>query len=151
MSAPHPLRGGPASDRRSAPVDASRTPACETRDRGVVSAELVVGFALFMIFVIVAINLAVLQYARGSVRAAVEEAARAGALSGQGVAECQAIAVETFRSLLGGPYGENIGFECTDAGDRITARGYGGFEPWIAVMPTVNIDVQVVATKELES
>lgn len=44
--------------------------------RGFVSLELVVGFTLFLGVVLLAINLAVLHYAQGAVRAAAEEGDR---------------------------------------------------------------------------
>ena len=79
-----------------------------------------------------------------------EEGARAGATSGDSVEQCQAIAIDTFETLLGGPYGDGIGFECFDDGESMTARGYGGIEPWIGVVPAVNVDVRIVMVKELE-
>ncbi|MEL6891397.1 MAG: hypothetical protein AAFP84_07365 [Actinomycetota bacterium] len=109
-----------------------------------------VGFTLFLGVVLLAINLAVLHYAQGAVRAAAEEGARAGAAAGEGVDGCRATAIATFDDVLGGSYGSDIGFDCVERNGAMVARATGGFTPWIALMPGVNVDLEVVVAKEPE-
>lgn len=124
--------------------------ASDESDRGMVSMELVIGFTIFLAVMLTALNLAVMQYARGAARAAAEEGARAGAVNGQGVEECQAIALSTLDGLLGGSYGGDLVVQCIDLDDSMVAIVAGPLEPWVAPMPDVTVDVRIAVAKEPE-
>jgi len=111
--------------------------------------ELVIGFTIFLAVLLTVINLAVMQYARGAARAAAEEGARAGAVSGQGVEECQAVALSTLGELLGGSYGSGLAVRCIELEDSIVAIVSGPLEPWVAPMPDIDVDVRIAVSKEL--
>ena len=65
------------------------------------------------------LNVVVFTYGKGTVRTALDEAARAGARDG--LAACEATADQVLGDLLGGALGADVQITCTDAGRRIVA------------------------------
>lgn len=92
-----------------------------------------VGFSL-LLFVLVA-NLVVVQYARGVVRSAAEEGARAGSDVSAVESDCEARASEVLAALLGGPMGDDITVTCQVGPDGVTARVRYAFSPWLPLVP----------------
>ena len=68
------------------------------------------GFSL-IVFVMLT-NFIVFLYARGVVRASVDEGARAGSRSDAGTAECEARARDVLGDLLGGTLGRDVDVRC---------------------------------------
>ena len=60
------------------------------------------------------LNVVVFSYGKGTVRTALDEAARAGAR--QGLAACEATADQVMGDLLGGALGGDVDITCADAG-----------------------------------
>lgn len=77
-------------------------------------------FSLFA-FVMMA-NLVVFLYARGVVRAAVDEGARAGGRFGASQAECEARAHDVVGDLLGGRLGDGVRISCEGGPGAATMR-----------------------------
>jgi hypothetical protein len=91
------------------------------------------------------------QYARGVVRGAIDEGARAGAPEFAGAADCAIAANAALSQLLGGTLGSDIRIECSSDGERSIARAVGTI-PSIApgLIPATEIDVTALIVKEPE-
>jgi hypothetical protein len=79
-------------------------------------------------------NLVVDLYARGVVRAAVDEGARAGAVVDAGPGECEQRAHDVVHTLLGGPMGRAVRVECREDGSRMTAVADVELPSWLPVL-----------------
>jgi hypothetical protein len=75
---------------------------------------------LFIVFVSL-VNVLLFLYARGVIRAAVDEGARAGSFADASVAECRARADDALADLLGGDLGSGVVVNCSVAGDEMVA------------------------------
>lgn len=109
---------------------------------------MVLTLAVFM----AAINLIVDQYAKGVMRTAVDEAARAGSLQGAPggpLAACNGKASEVMASLLNGPFGRGIRIQCGLQGGQVVAVASGSLPGWLRVVPADA--VRVVGTAPLEA
>lgn len=92
----------------------------------------VVAFSLLLLVLVA--NLTVNQYARGVIRDALSEGARAGAAAGAGPAECAARANDVMDGLLRGPVGDGVGVSCRREGDLIVARAEGRLPSWLPML-----------------
>lgn len=75
---------------------------------------------LFVVFVTM-VNLLLFLYARGVIRAAVDEGARAGSFANASTSACEARAASALDDLLGGPLGDGVSVACSVAGDAMVA------------------------------
>jgi hypothetical protein len=91
--------------------------------------------ALVLVFFVNLAQLVVWQYGRGSVRAAVDEAARAGAGTAGGLDACEARASDVLGDLLGGSMGDEVRVACSDDGDGIVAEAKVVFRSWMPPVP----------------
>lgn len=118
-----------AAGRRSGPAGA---PGAEA---GLATVQYVVASALSLVFLVLVANLVVVAYARGAVRAALDEAARAGAPAGLTDAEaegaCRREAAEVLDGLLGGPMGEGVEVRCRVSEGVVRAETSVTFRPWL--------------------
>ena len=97
------------------------------RDSGATFITLVVATAVVLVLLTGIIQVITFQYGKGTVRAALDEAARSGARAPSSIAICQERASNVLSDLLGGSMGDGVRVACTDAGDRIliaTSAGY---------------------------
>lgn len=90
---------------------------------------------LVLVFFVNLAQLVVWQYGRGSVRAALDEAARAGAGTAGGIDACEERAGAVLRDLLGGSMGDEIRVSCRDDGSRIVAEASVVFRSWMPPLP----------------
>jgi hypothetical protein len=106
------------------------------------------GFSL-VAFVMMA-NFIVFLYARGVVRAAVDEGARAGGRVGAGTAECEARAGDVLGDLLGGPLGAGVNVACSERGDDVMrARADVVLSGWLpGVIPDWSFTIEAQSVKE---
>lgn len=95
----------------------------------------VLAMALVLVFFVNLAQLVVWQYGRGSVRAAVDEAARAGAGTAGGLGACEARAAAVLGDLLGGSMGDEVRVACRDAGAEIVAEASVVFRSWMPPTP----------------
>jgi hypothetical protein len=107
------------------------------------------GFSLFA-FVMMA-NFVVFLYARGVVRAAVDEGARAGGRYGAGASECEVRAADVLGDLLGGGLGAGVRIGCREDGasDVMRARADVVLRGWLpGVMPDWSFTIEAQSVKE---
>src|SRR2546422_9212665 len=83
--------------------------------------QYVLATALSLLVFVALANLVVDLYARGVVRAAVDEGARAGAPIDAGAGDCEQRARDVVHSLLGGKLGSDVRVECHGEQSRMTA------------------------------
>ena len=102
-----------------------------------------------MVFVSM-VNVLLFVYARGVVRAAVDEGARAGSFSDAGAAECEARAGDALADLLGGSLGNGVAVTCLDTGAEIVATGDAILESPMPGFGAWSFQLQARAVKEPE-
>lgn len=100
---------------------------------------LAIGISL-MVFVSM-VNLLLFVYARGVIRAAVDEGVRAGSFADAGVNQCEARAGDALSDLLGGSLGDGVSVSCADSGVEMVATAdvtldspIPGFASWSFVL-----------------
>jgi hypothetical protein len=107
------------------------------------------GFSLIA-FVMMA-NFVVFLYARGVVRAAVDEGARTGGRFGSSAGECEARAADVVDDLLGGSLGTGVEVGCREdgRGDVMRARAYVVLRGWLpGVTPDWSFTLEAQSVKE---
>lgn len=102
---------------------------------GASSVATILVMTLVLVFFVNLAQVVVWQYGRGSVRAALDEAARAGAGTAGGLAACEERAGAVLRDLLGGSMGDEIQVSCRDEGSGIVAEASVMFRSWMPPMP----------------
>jgi hypothetical protein len=118
-------------------------------DRGAATAAVVLGVGLLMVAFVTLANLVVYQYGEGAVRAAAEQAARAGSRASASEAVCELRARETLDAVLGGSLGDATTVDCTEDSDGVVhATVTGTFEGWLETVPDWTVEVSATATKE---
>jgi hypothetical protein len=101
----------------------------------------------FLVFVAMA-NFVVDLYARGAVRAAVDEAARAGATVDSSVADCQQRARDVLASLFGGRGARSVRIECRERNGAMEARARVTLAGWIPGVPAWSFTIVGSVAKE---
>ena len=92
------------------------------------------------------LNVVVFTYGKGTVRTALDEAARAGARDG--LAACEATADQVIGELLGGALGADVQISCSDAGRRIVATADVHFDGWLTSLADYDGTFSASAAKE---
>lgn len=100
-----------------------------TADRGLSSIQFILASALALLLFLALANLVVVQYGRGAVRSALEQGARAGAVTGS-VLDCEVTAAEVTRQLLGGRMSDGLVVACQASDGMMVATGTAIFESW---------------------
>jgi hypothetical protein len=96
-------------------------------------------------------NLVVDLYARGAVRAAVDEAARAAAPVDVSLDACERRARDVLDGLLGAQMRSGVQVECSDAPGSVRARAEVVLPSWLpAVVPDWSFSITGTAVKERE-
>ncbi len=117
-------------------------------DGGFLTVQFVVAVGLSLLLLSDLANLVVFQYARGVVRAALDEGVRAGSRATAAAAECQARAQAVLDDLLSGPLGDAVVIGCTDTGDRMLARADVTLHAWAPMVPDWSFLTEATAVKE---
>lgn len=128
----HPAAPGPKQDQ----------------DRGAALISLIVATGVVLILVTGIIQVITFQYGKGTVRAALDEGARAGSRAADAVATCQARAADVLGDLLGGPMGDGVVVSCMDAGDRVVATAVVHFDGWFGSLSGYDATLTATAAKE---
>lgn len=115
-------------------------------DRGVSSAQFVLASALSLVLFLMLANLVVVQYGRGAIRSALEQAARSGSVSG--VDACRETAGLVVRDLLGGRMSDDVVITCEVVGTTIEAHASARFETWIPLVPDYEFSLATGAIAE---
>ncbi len=90
-------------------------------DEGQASVTYLLAIVLSMVVFVLMANLLMFLYARGVIRAAVDEGARAGAVANASVDECLARATDALSDLLGGTLGSGVELSCEVIGADVVA------------------------------
>ena len=110
--------------------------------------SLVVATGIIMLIVVAIAQVIVFQYGKGTARAALDEAARAGARSPDSVGACEARAHDVLTDLLGGTMGEGITVTCTADADKVYATATVHFEGWFGSVSDYDASITASAAKE---
>ncbi len=111
--------------------------------------QLVTATAMALLVFTALANLVVDLYARGAVRAAVDEGARNGARAGGGVTACERRASEVLDGLVGGRIRPRTRVTCSKVGGFVVAHGTATLPGWLpGLVPTWSVEVTARATDE---
>ncbi len=110
--------------------------------------QYVVATAFVLVVFVGLANLVVDLYARGAVRAAVDEAVRASARLDASAAQCTARADDVLAGLLGRHLRGGVRVTCADDGDVVTARAEVRLAGWLVFVPDWSFTVTGTAVKE---
>ena len=113
--------------------------------------QYVAGTALALLAFVMMANFVVFLYARGVVRSAVDEGARAGGPVDATPADCESRAHDVVADLLGGGLGRSVSVSCRESGGVVTARAKARFSSWIpGVIPDWSFTLGGTTVKERE-
>lgn len=94
--------------------------------------QWVVAVGMSFVMLVVAANLIVFVYARGVVRAAVDEGARVGSRVGAGIEDCEDRAGGVLDDLLGGALRNAVTISCSvEASGELAAHADARLPSWI--------------------
>jgi hypothetical protein len=118
-------------------------------DRGLSSVQFLVASCLALVFFVALANVVVVQYARGSVRSALDQGVRAGVVN-HSVAMCEERIGDVSESLLGGAIGDTLTFGCRVDGGLMTAVASFSVESWTPLTTDFNLTLEAGASLEPE-
>jgi hypothetical protein len=120
-----------------------------SRDEGgFTTIQFVVATALSLVLFVMMANLVVFLYARGAVRAAVDEAARAGARADAGPVDCRQRAESTLDGLVGGRLRPQVRVRCETGADTVRVRAEVHLTAWLPGVPDWDFTLTARAAKE---
>jgi len=90
-------------------------------EAGQASVTMLLTIAILLLVFVSMVNVLLFLYARGVVRAAVDEGARAGSFANASVGECQTRAQNALDDLLGGTLGDGVSVGCSVVADEMVA------------------------------
>jgi hypothetical protein len=117
-------------------------------DAGATFITLVMATGFVLVLLTMILQVIVFQYGKGSVRAALDEAARAAARADGSIEICQARAANALGDLLGGEMGEGVAVTCSDAGDRVVVTATVHFDGWFGSLTDYTTTLTTSAAKE---
>ncbi len=124
-----------------------RIPNRRLNERGLSSVQFVLASGLALIFFVALANIVVVQYAKGSMRSALDQGVRAGAVTGS-VVDCERRVAEVFNSLLSGSIGDTIAYECRVEGVLMTATASLTVDSWTPFTADFDVELEATATRE---
>jgi hypothetical protein len=111
--------------------------------------QFVAATALSLVVFVMLANFIVDVYARGAIRAAVDEAARAGAPVDASLADCERRANDALDHLLGGGMRSGVRVDCADGAGTVRARAHAVLRGWLpGVVPDWTFALTGTAVKE---
>jgi hypothetical protein len=117
-------------------------------DRGVSSVQFLLASGLGLLLFLAMGNLVVVQYGRGALRSALDQGARAGAVSSS-VDECVNRVEGVLAQLLGGRMGDGVVAGCVVGPEVVTATGRAVFESWTPFTSDFAVEMTAQATRKL--
>jgi hypothetical protein len=117
-------------------------------ERGFITAQFMVVAALSMAFMALLLYLIALQYARGVLRAALDEGVRVGAPPAATESDCLQGTRRVLADLMAGPLGQDVTISCVFLDDRVVASAQGAFAGWFPGVPDVSFQIEVAGVKE---
>ena len=121
-------------------------------DDGFVTVQFAVATAFALLMFVLLANLVLAQYARASLRSAVDEGARAAsraASDGDAHARCLARVDDAMADLLGGSLLASRARSCTIGADRVAASASGTVAAWLPLYPAMPIDATTTVVREV--
>ncbi len=112
--------------------------------------QYVAATAMSLVVFVGMANFIVDLYARGVVRSALDEGARAGAPVDVSPTECEQRARDVLGTLLGGAMGRSVHVSCREVGGAMHAHAVVSFGGWLPAVPTWSFVLDASATKERE-
>jgi len=110
--------------------------------------QYVVAIACSLVMFVMLVNVVVDLYARGAVRAAVDEGVRAAAPIDASPAECAARAKDVLDDLVGGRIRAGVQITCAEGADETTARAEVRLRSWLGLIPDWSFTLTGTAVKE---
>jgi hypothetical protein len=110
-----------------------------------------VAAALSLLVFVALANVVVDLYARGVVRSAVDEGARAGAAVDTSPADCERRSREVLANLLAGAAGRSVRVSCREVGGAMEAQAEVTLAAWIPGVPSWSFTVLGSVVKERAS
>jgi hypothetical protein len=118
-------------------------------EEGMTTVQYVAATAFSLIAFVMMANFIVFLYARGVVRAAVDEGARAGSRFGATTAECDSRASDVLGDLLAGRLGSDVTVRCESNGDEMHASVHVTLHGWLpALVPDWTFTLDARSVKE---
>jgi hypothetical protein len=120
-------------------------------DAGFLTVQYVAAVALSLVLVVQLANLLVVAYARGAVRAALDEGVRAAAMAGAEPSRCEQRGAAVLDDLLGGPMGEGVGpvaCRVSDDGALLTATADTSLPAWVPGLRDASFSTRATAVRE---
>lgn len=118
-------------------------------ESGLTTIQYVATAGLSLVLLVLVANLLVDLYARGVVRDALDEGARAAVVPGTSVETCETRARQVLDDLLRGPVGDGIAIECTIDGAFVVARARGSLPSWLpSLVPPWSVAFDAFALRE---
>lgn len=117
-------------------------------EAGSTTPAYVLALGTALIFFVVLVQFVTWQYGRGVVRAALDEAARAGAPAEATVADCETRAADVLGDLLGGAMGSEVAVTCSETPTQIVAEANVTFRAWLDPSPDWTFRMTATARKE---
>jgi hypothetical protein len=130
----------------------ARQPVRETDgEAGTAALALVVAAAFALVLFVTLANVVTMQFTRNAVRAATDEAVRAGSRADAPVPECEARARAVLDGLLGPAARDDVAVVCTVSGapPSVHARAEVALVPWLPGLPAWSFAVHSAAVQEL--
>jgi hypothetical protein len=118
-------------------------------EEGMSTVQYVAATAFSLIVFVMMANFIVFLYARGVVRAAVDEGARAGSRFGATTAQCDSRARDVLGDLLAGELGRDVRVRCDSREDEMHASVHVTLHGWLpAVVPDWTFTLDARSVKE---
>ncbi len=116
---------------------------------GFLTIQYVLAVGLSLVLLAQIMNLLVVGYGRGAVRAALDEGVRAASVAQGDAGQCLARSEAVLRDLLGGTMGEGVGpIGCVVTEDRVRAEVDAVFAAWLPGVPAYGFSVRAEILKE---
>lgn len=119
-------------------------------DRGLSSVQFLLASGLALIFFAALANVVVVQYARGSMRSALDQGVRAGVVN-HSVSACESRIQSVAGGLIGGTIGDTLTFRCQVKGPMMVAEGSLTVESWTLFTTDFHVTVEAGAALEPET
>ena len=120
-------------------------------DSGMTTMQFVMATALSLFVFVMLANFVVDLYARGAIRAAVDEGARAGAPVDSSIGECERRANDALDHLLGGAMRAGVHVDCVAGWGTVRAHATVVLRGWLpGVVPDWSFALEGTAIKEVD-
>ena len=120
-------------------------------DAGMITVQFVAATAMSLVVFVMLANFVVDLYARGAIRAAVDEGARAGAPIDASAGECRQRANDALDDLVGGAMRSGVRVDCVEHAGTMRAQATVVLHGWLpGIVPDWSFVLTGTAVKERE-